>query len=156
MSTIKSNREVDYKIAQPDSLFLIGSNSIHAAGDLYLLDVNNIDKPNNKRKKRILDFCSSLILLSIFPFLIFVVKNPIKFLGNIFSTLFGKKTWVGYSNLSKNQQLPLIKNGIISLLDNIEIHSPEIEKKLNLIYAKDYTLLTDFKTICMNLKKLGG
>ena len=28
MATIKSNREVDYKIAQPDSLFLIGSNSI--------------------------------------------------------------------------------------------------------------------------------
>jgi len=156
MATIKSNREVDYKIAQPDSLFLIGSNSIHTAGDLYLLDVNNIDKPNNKRKKRILDFCSSLIFLSIFPLLIFVVKSPIKFLENIFSILFGKKTWVGYSEQSKNQQLPLIKNGIISLLDNVKIHSPEIERKLNLIYAKDYALLTDFKTICKNIKKLGN
>ena len=156
MATIKSNREVDYKIAQPDSLFLIGSNSINTAGDLYLLDVNSIDKPNNKRKKRILDVCSSIILLSIFPFLFFVVKSPIKFLGNIFSTLFGKKTWVGYSKQSKNQQLPLIKNGIISLLDNIKIHSPEIKKKLNLIYAKDYVLLRDFKTICRNIKKLGN
>ena len=156
MATIKSNREVDYKIAQPDSLFLIGSNSIHTAGDLYLLDVNNIDKPNNKRKKRILDFCSSLIFLSLFPFLIFVVKSPIQFLENIFSTLFGKKTWVGYSKQSKNQQLPLIKIGIISLLDNVKTHSPENEKKLNLIYAKDYALLTDFKTIYRNIKKLGN
>jgi GT2 family glycosyltransferase len=152
MATIKSNREV----AQPDSLFLIGSNSIHTAGDLYLLNLNNIDKPNNKRKKRILDFFSSLIFLSIFPFLIFVVKSPIKFLENIFSTLIGKKTWVGYSKHSKNQQLPLIKNGIISLVDNVKIHSPEIEKKLNLIYAKDYALLTDFKTIWRNIKKLGN
>ncbi len=71
MATIKSNREVDYKIAQPDSLFLIGSNSINTAGDLYLLDVNSIDKPNNKRKKRILDVCSSIIFLSTFPFFIF-------------------------------------------------------------------------------------
>ena len=156
MATIKSNREVDYKIAQPDSLFLIGSNSIHTAGDLYLLDLNNIDKPNNKRKKRILDFCSSLIFLSIIPVLIFVVKSPVKFLGNIFSTLVGKKTWVGYSKNSKNQQLPLIKNGIISLLDNVKVHSPEIEKKLNLIYAKDYALLTDFKTIFRNIQKLGN
>jgi O-antigen biosynthesis protein len=156
MATIKSNREVDYKIAQPDSLFLIGSNSINTAGDLYLLDVNSIDKPNNKRKKRILDVCSSLIFLSTFPLLIFVVKSPVKFLENIFSTLFGEKTWVGYSKQSKNQQLPLIKNGIISLLDNVKIHSPEIERKLNLIYAKDYALLTDFKTISKNIKKLGN
>jgi hypothetical protein len=156
MATIKSNREVDYKIAQPDSLFLIGSNSIHTSRDLYLLDLNNIDKPNNKRKKRILDFCSSLIFLCIFPFLLFIVKSPIKFLGNIFSTLAGKKTWVGYSKNSKIQQLPLIKKGVISLLDNVKTHSPEIEKKLNLIYAKDYALLTDFKTIWRNMKKLGN
>ena len=86
----------------------------------------------------------------------FIVKSPIQFLGNIFSTLVGKKTWVGYSKNSKNQQLPLIKNGIISLLDNVNTHSPEIEKKLNLIYAKDYALLTDFKTIYKNIKKLGN
>jgi hypothetical protein len=156
MSTIKSNREVDYKIAQPDSLFLIGSNSIHTAGDLYLLDVNNIDKPNNKRKKRILDFCTSLIFIIISPLLIFVVKSRIKFLKNIFSTLLGKKTWVGYSIQTKNQQLPVIKIGVISLLDNIQTHSAEIEKKLNLIYAKDYALLTDIKTICKNIQKLGN
>ena len=77
-------------------------------------------------------------------------------MGNIFSTLAGKKTWVGYSKNSKIQQLPLIKKGVISLLDNVKTHSPEIEKKLNLIYAKDYALLTDFKTIWRNMKKLGN
>ena len=75
---------------------------------------------------------------------------------NIFSTLVGKKTWVGYSKYSKNQQLPLIKNGIVSLADNLKAHSPEIEKKLNLIYAKDYALLTDLKTIFKNIKILGN
>jgi len=155
MATIKSNREVDYKIAQPDSLFLIGSNSIHTAGDLYLLDVNSIDKPNNKRKKRILDLCISLTFLSIFPFLLFVIKSPFSFFKNIFSVLLGKKTWVGYSKNNK-QQLPPIKKGVISLMDNVKILSPEIEKKLNIIYAKDYTLITDFKTIFKNIRKLGN
>jgi len=156
MATIKSNREVDYKIAQPDSLFLIGSNSIHTAGDLYLLDVNNIDKPNNKRKKRILDLSLCITFLSIFIFLLFVVKSPINFFKNIFSILFGKKTWVGYSKLGKQQQLPPLKTGIVSLTDNVKIHSPETERKLNIIYAKDYTILTDIKTIFKNIKKLGN
>jgi GT2 family glycosyltransferase len=46
---------VDFKIAPPESLFLVGSNSIDSAGDLYVIDINSIAKPENKRNKRLFD-----------------------------------------------------------------------------------------------------
>lgn len=156
MATIKSNREVDYKIAQPDSLFLIGSNSIHTAGDLYLMDVNNIDKPNNIRKKRTLDFFICLLFIVLTPILIFTIRNPFSFFSNLLNVILGKKTWVGYNKSASNQQLPKLKKGIISIADNVEVQSLEIEKKLNIIYAKDFSVLTDLKTIFKNIRKLGN
>jgi hypothetical protein len=41
--------DVDYKIAPPESISIIGSNSIHTAGDLYVVNINAITKPSNKR-----------------------------------------------------------------------------------------------------------
>lgn len=155
MSSIKANREIDYKIAQPNSLYLIGSNSIHTSGDLYLLNINNINKPNNARNKRIVDLFSSILLIISIPILIFIVKNTGKFINNLFFVLIGKKTWVGYEKTSEKQQLPSIKKGIISISDNITEKSEETVKKMNLIYAKDYSIITDLKTIFGNLKLLG-
>ena len=45
---------VDFKIAPPESLFLVGSNSIDSAGDLYVIDINSIAKPENKRKEKVI------------------------------------------------------------------------------------------------------
>lgn len=155
MSTIKTNKDVDYKIAQPDSLYLIGSNSIHSKGDLYLLNINNINKPSNKRAKRILDLFSSFLLFITFPFLAFAVQNPLKFFKNILTVLVGKKTWIGYEQLDGKQQLPPLKEGVISISDNLKDKSEEIIKKMNIIYAKDYSVSSDLKTIFNNLKILG-
>jgi GT2 family glycosyltransferase len=157
MSLIKTNNSVDYKIAQPDSLYLIGSNSIHTAGDIYLLDLNSITTAQNKRNKRIVDVCSSLILLTLSPIAIWFQKNPIRFFKNIFLTIVGRKTWVGYNQLDSGPQhgLPKLKPNIHPL-----IHSSQVDisilRKTNLIYAKDYKITKDLKVIYINFRQLGS
>ncbi|MFT7156323.1 MAG: hypothetical protein ACI8Q1_001329, partial [Parvicella sp.] len=157
MSLIKTNNSVDYKIAQPDSLYLIGSNSIHTAGDIYLLDLNSITTAQNTRNKRIVDVCSSLILLTLSPIAIWFQKNPIRFFKNIFLTIVGRKTWVGYNQLDSGPQhgLPKLKPNILPL-----IHSSQVDisilRKTNLIYAKDYKITKDLKVIYINFRQLGS
>ena len=61
-----SEFNLDYKIAPPESISIIGSNSIDTAGDLYVLNVNAITKERNKRNKRLFDVVLALILLLVF------------------------------------------------------------------------------------------
>ncbi|MBK8875739.1 MAG: hypothetical protein IPN13_18255 [Bacteroidetes bacterium] len=77
----------------PESLFIIGSNSIDDQGDLYLVDVNAVSKRSNKRNKRLLDMGLSLLFLIASPILVFRVKNPAGFFGNIFKVLSGNYSW---------------------------------------------------------------
>ena len=53
----KTNNTVSIKISPSESTFVIGSNSIHTQGDLYLLN-NNIQKPNLIKRffKKYIDF----------------------------------------------------------------------------------------------------
>ncbi|MCF0207089.1 MAG: glycosyltransferase, partial [Bacteroidales bacterium] len=44
-----SSSNLDYKIASPDGFSVIGSNSINSTGELYNIDINAIDKPENRR-----------------------------------------------------------------------------------------------------------
>ncbi|MBT3384591.1 MAG: glycosyltransferase [Prolixibacteraceae bacterium] len=138
--------EVDYKIAPPESLSIIGSNSIHTAGELYVVNINAISKASNKRKKRIFDFGFSLVYLFLCPLIIWFFKNKTSFVKNIFSVLWGKKSWIGYLLESGTfEELPVIKTGILNPRDLFPDLNLDAEKKkqLNILYAKDYSLLTD-------------
>jgi len=150
---------VDFKIAPPESLFLVGSNSIDSAGDLYVIDINSIAKPQNRRNKRILDIAVSLIGLICSPVLVFVMEQKVGFIKNCFAVLFGVKSWVGYSTPkttnaeSVYKPLPVIKKGVLSpsyLHNNMGNNN-----KLNLLYSKDYKLWQDIKIIAHGIKKLG-
>ena len=55
--------DIEYKIAPPESISIIGSNSIHTAGDLYVVNINSISKRSNKRKKRVFDIGFALNFL---------------------------------------------------------------------------------------------
>jgi len=149
--------DVDFKIAPPESLSIIGSNSIDTAGDLYIIDVNSIGKPKNKRNKRLVDILFSLISLVFLPILIFAQKNKTGFIKNIFSALFGKITWVGYGNESQDH-LPKIKTSVLSPADAIKNISltPETRNRLNLAYSKDYKVENDLNIILKSLDKLGN
>jgi GT2 family glycosyltransferase len=154
------DKDVDFKIAQPDSLFLIGSNSIDTAGDLYVLDINAIAQPKNRRNKRTLDFLIGFFGISLFPVLFLLYKKPIKFFQNLIQLILGKKTLVGYKTESINDslKLPKIKSGILTPLDfkpySSTINKSERHHKMNLIYARDYSVIKDLQLLLQNLREL--
>jgi hypothetical protein len=154
MSSVKTSDRVDFKIAQPDSLYLIGSNSIHTAGDLYLLDLNTITTTENKRNKRLFDAFFSVVLLITFPLNFWFVKRKINYLGNLLLVLIGNKTWVGYDYKISQVGLPKIKKAIVPISGKFE--EPDFIKKQQIIYAKDYSTSIDFKILFQNFRELGN
>lgn len=146
--------DVDYKIAPPESLSVIGSNSIDTSGDLYTIDVNSITKPENQRLKRIFDFLSALFLLVLFLPVMVIQKQPVRFLGNIFLVLFGKKSWIGYRN---EQKLSAGKNGVLkpSVILGAGLNK-ETSDRIDMLYAKDYKLNNDFKILFKGFRFLGN
>lgn len=143
MTTLNSDK-IDFKIAQPESLFLIGSNSIDSAGDLYVININSITNKSNIRNKRTFDFITSLTLLFISPFIILAFKDKKKYITNVISVLFGKLSIVGYHYLNNSEHnLPKIKNGILSPADKTNLIDETMFDKLNLIYARDYNISKD-------------
>ncbi len=147
---------VDYKIAQPDSQYLIGSNSIETAGDLYILEINSISQPAKQRQKRLFDFISGLVLLVCSPILLWFYKNKLRFLGNLFKLISGRKTLVSYNQESElsNKQLPKIKKGILTPTDHLSGFDESLKSKLDLLYAREYSVFGDIRILWKAWKKL--
>jgi O-antigen biosynthesis protein len=152
------SRRIDFKIAQPDSLFIIGSNSIDSSGELYVFDVNSISKPHHTRNKRTLDVLLSFILLVISPVAIWLYDHKTRFLRNLLSVLTGKRSFVGYRHQydESSLQLPRIRPGILTPLDAHEHGQPSKDtiQKMNLLYARDYSWLKDLQIIRTAFRKL--
>ena len=155
MSTIDSDT-IDFKIAQPESLYLIGSNSIDTAGDLYILNINSITTKANIRNKRTFDFLAAFCLFILSPLLIWIYRNKKRFLKNILFVLFGKRSIVGYHSIqySTDNNLPKIKLGILSPADKVPVFEEVLVDKLNLIYARDYSITKDFSILKKAWEKL--
>jgi GT2 family glycosyltransferase len=148
---------IDYKIAGPESIAIIGSNSIDTAGDLYEVHFNSIASEINRRNKRLIDIIFSILLLVFLPIIIFVVKNPVGLVKNIALVFAGFKTWVGYIDNQRNNMLPKLKLGILSpelAGQDLEMSS-EIAAQMNLLYAKDYKMTIDIACIFKKLKETG-
>jgi GT2 family glycosyltransferase len=157
MSYLKSD-SVDFKIAPAESLTIIGSNSINTSGDLYMMNLNNINKPSNRRSKFLLDLAISLLLLLFLPIVIFLVKRPHGLIRNIFMVLFASRSWVGYHPAPHTgTHLPSIRRGVLNPSDVIrkELLNDDIIERLNLLYAKDYKVVTDLGIIRKGFRELG-
>lgn len=158
MSELK-NEQVDYKIAPPESLSIIGSNSINTSGDLYVIDINAIIKRSNRRNKRMLDFLVALSLLAFYPVVMFMVRNPVGLLRNIFSVLFAFKSWIGFTPHSEHEagRLPEIKHGVLNPLDAFQntAVTEGTTARLDLLYARDYKLTNDLNIIIKGFRNLG-
>ena len=154
------NSKLDFKIAQPETSFLIGSNSIDSQGDLYVMDINRINKPANRRNKRTLDLIFSFMSLVLSPILIWFYSSKKKWLRNMLDVLIGKQSLIGYAKIQHhtNLKLPRIKSGVLTarLMVNDSNLDDEAISRLNLIYAKNHSLAMDFKILFRNLKQLGG
>ena len=154
-----STTETEFKIAPPESLSIIGSQSINTSGDIYIIELDSISKANNRRSKRFLDIVVSLLFLPLYPVLLFTIKKPVGFLKNILLVLFGRKSWVGYDreHTSNLQVLPKIRKGILTPSDVIKDKniSADTFERLNLLYARDYKIINDLNIIWKGFRNLG-
>lgn len=148
--------DLDYKIAPVDTLSIIGSNSINTRGDLYTVDIRTINTVPNRRKKRLLDFSVSFFGIVFWIFAAWFIKKPLKFFGDCFKVLFGRYSWVGYcpTNDVDGQRLPKIKKGIYNPASIVTGElDDEACNRLNVMYARDYTILKDFNILFRVLLK---
>ena len=168
---------VDFKIAPPESLSIIGSNSIDTSGDLYTIHVNSIGKESNRRLKRLFDVISSLLLLSSFPLWFLFVKGHFNSVGNTLWVLLGFRTWVGYltadqekhadpekhedqaledGHAAEEPDLPRLRQGILNPGSHhpTESLTPERINEINIVYSKDYRLINDLLIIARNFRKI--
>ncbi|MCH2230216.1 MAG: glycosyltransferase family 2 protein [Crocinitomicaceae bacterium] len=148
--------QTDYKIAPKNENFLIGSNSIDTSGDLYILNLNALISKENKRKKRLFDLAFSLAILISSPILIWTFNRKKKLIKNISKILVGNLSFIGFSeDVSKQDvRLPKIKPGILFPSDIMDTENIQIKEKLNLLYARDYSMRKDFSILIKAWKKL--
>ncbi|MBU0488836.1 MAG: glycosyltransferase family 2 protein [Bacteroidetes bacterium] len=162
MSSLGS-KQVDFKIAPQESLFIIGSNSVHTTGELYGVSVNAITRPENLRSKRILDIIVSIIFLVFFPVMMFLARNPVFLFVNIFRVFAGNLSWVGYCQVGIEEaeaagyRLPQIRRGVLSQIDALSISdlSADTRMRLNILYARDYKPEKDLEIIFRAIRKTG-
>ena len=150
---------MDFKIAQPESDFIIGSNSLEKQGEFYKMNINNLSRPENLRSKRFLDIITCLMLLISSWAIIWFFRNKRKLIANFLEVLQSRKTWVGFFPTAGqyiDPLLPRIKTGVLHPNMNESISSEELKEKLNLIYARDYSLVQDIKIITASFFLLDG
>lgn len=150
-----ANSKVLFKIAQPDTSFLIGSNSSDANGEYYTIDNQKISQRDAVRNKRTFDILMALFLILFSPFILFKFKNKKRLFKNLFACFIGTKTFVGYSKEINEEkvQLPNLKTGILFPTDNKKNQGNPLTKT-NLLYAKNYSIRTDLEIIVSNWKRL--
>ena len=150
--------QCEYKIAPPESLSIIGSNSIDTAGDLYVIDINSIGKFQNRRSKRVFDVFMGLVLLASYPITVFITGHPVSYLRNIFEVLFGLKSITGYHPIEQHEhKLPDIRKGIIYPTDALNHQKPDDQSiaRLNMLYARDYRIGNEFRLLYKGFRHLG-
>jgi GT2 family glycosyltransferase len=151
---------VNYKIAPPESLSIIGSNSINTQGDLYTVHFNSIGKESNLRSKRLFDLLVAVFMILTFPLWIAFMKKPLNALSGLLKTIIGQRTIVGYetSRGADTSSLPKLRKGLLSPTHakNREITSSEIIERRNMMYAKDYNPATDLQILWRGFRWLGS
>jgi GT2 family glycosyltransferase len=160
MSTLGSG--IEYKIVPKESESIIGSHSKNMQGELYTLDIQlNINTPHERRNKRVFDIAVSLALLPLWFILFWNFEKPLGVWRNIFLVLSGKKSWVGYalSGVANTyDMLPKVRSGILSPLTPFRQNHRDADTiaRMNLLYARDYTVYKDLEIIYKGFKDLGN
>ncbi len=157
MSAIEKEN-VDFKIAPPESLYIIGSNSIESSGEYYILASDTILKPVNQKNKRSLDLLLSIFFLLLSPLFFWFVAEKRSYYSNLFSVLLSNISFVGFYSSSEMVDKNLkIKKGILNptdLHDSFTLDLDNIEQ-LNFEYGRDYSVVKDLEIVFKNIGQLG-
>jgi hypothetical protein len=144
---------VEFKIAPPESLFIIGSNSIDEQGNFYMVDINALSDPANRRKKKIFDIITSAIVLILSPLLLILLKDASFKISAAWQVLTGKKTWIGIP--VKSGKKSFIKEGVYSpagIFSNRQLDDATLNR-IYVLYLKEYDVMNDLKILWHHLKK---
>jgi len=153
-----SNVSIRFKIAPAEATYLIGSNSIDTAGDLYHTSHYIIVQPHHLRNKRTVDLAITTLGFLSLPITLWCFENKIQYVKNLFWVLVGKRSWVGYAptnNTQESQRLPKLKAGVLSPIitrpNRKQLRSVE---QINELYAKKYSITTDITTVIKSWKNI--
>jgi GT2 family glycosyltransferase len=156
MLSLPAEPRVAYKILPEDSQYIIGSSSKDTPGDYYTLDIAlNLYQPQQARAKRLLDVVSSAGLLLLAPLLIWWQPQKESFLRNCLEVLLGNRTWVGLRYSSGPAQA---RPAVLSPADAVATVTPLSEvtqRRLELLYAKDYEPGMDLSLLWRCWRRLG-
>jgi GT2 family glycosyltransferase len=156
MQTAKQNTR--YKFYYENSAGIVGSENSETSGEIIsATEAFSIDRPENRRIKKIGDlaFCSALILF--FPVHLFFVRNPAGLLRNIVQVIAGRKTWVGYCIPYNN--LPYLPAAVLGC-NGLPVENPQPNSEslsiLDYWYAKDYEWRSDSRVLLKGYRYLGS
>ncbi len=154
MPQLPSNLRV--KIYSSCTNTLIGSSSKDDPGNYLSSDISfRLSNAVSLRNKTMTDVTVAFIFIASFPLHFMIKLRPFLFYKNVFSVLLLKKTWVGYAIPEK--KLPPLKPGILSttgLPVNLNTLPDNSLHAADILYAKNFTVLNDVKTIWVNYKLL--
>lgn len=149
---------VAFKILPENSQYIIGSSSKDAPGDYYTPDQTlRLHQPAQVRAKRLLDVLLSGGLLLLAPLLIWFQGHKAGFLRNTFRVLLGRRQWVGLRYPAGPRQQP--GRAVLSPIDAAATTAPLAEatqRRLELLYAKDYEPEMDLRIVARCWRQLGN
>lgn len=143
-----SDQDLEYKIAQPNTSYLIGSSSIDQAGAYYDLHFDALQLPANKRLKRIFDVILAIVLCLLSPLTIWIYSAKRRYLSNLFRILIGHYSFVGIGQ-GQNQ----FKKGKLFILKP-QFNNDQAFDIQAFIYTKSYRLQFDLKSVWNQLGAL--
>jgi|688.fasta_scaffold58668_2 GT2 family glycosyltransferase len=140
------SKNIEFKIAPPNSAFIIGSQSIHSPGEWYLEQISTLAQPSVRRQKRTFDIAICLIL----PFLGLVLPGKLgkrKMLKHWAPVLMGRETWVGYAQNESQDGLPSLPPSVFGPGGPEQAAGADYVKDLNIMYARNYSVAYDWKVL---------
>jgi hypothetical protein len=138
-------KQTEYKIINPGSDVIIGSNSKNTAGDIYADETAYaLSNPLTLRKKRLMDFSVAVLSLLLFPIMIIAVRNAGTFFSSCIEVIKGKKTWIGYCGTTNDfEALPKIPHAVFAIDKAKNTDAGNRALELNKLYAKRYKVSDD-------------
>ena len=145
---------VHYKMLANPSGGIVGSKSKKTGGESYTYEVKyNLNHPEYRRLKRTFDLIVALIALVVLPFWILIVRNRIQWCKDIWATLIGERTWVGYAPKGlPDSSLPFLNAGVLTLPISPTATQDAVHQ-INRTYAQEYQVWFDIELLIKELWK---
>ncbi|MGC8865400.1 MAG: glycosyltransferase [Bacteroidales bacterium] len=150
-------RNLEFKTAPPESFSVIGSNSINLSADPFIIDLNSLTLPRNRRNKRLADIGISLALLIVLPYIIWKVDRKAGLLCNIIRVMLGRCSWVGISQPQAQPGRLILRRGVLHPTDawSGTRLQEQTARNLEMLYVRNYRMHDDLTIVIRSLRYLG-